>query len=205
MRTQTVPAIAPGNRSWVLAAALGVSVCAGCDGNTGVGGGGAGGAGGAGGDTGSGGEAGFSPHLLPWEGGDATLAFRSLDFGDVGPDGAPSPTGWAKVGLDLDGKSSTAGSTDLCKPATGADAEKVLPDGEGGVDNSFGKDVLPVLAAVAPGFTQSTNALIEGGFYSMVGSIGGLASRSTFPTCSPPGGIVKKVPPSFTVTMTMPK
>lgn len=69
-----------------------------------------------------------------------TFAVRSFDLG------AADPAAWRNIGLDIDGIASTRTSTDVCKLAAGAPAG-VHDDGVGGVDNSFGANVVPMLVA----------------------------------------------------------
>jgi hypothetical protein len=66
-------------------------------------------------------------------------------MGETNPDLTPNPSdGWRQYGLDLDVRASVEGSTDLCKPAMGAAPSDVYPDGDGGIDNAFGKFGDPV-------------------------------------------------------------
>jgi hypothetical protein len=67
------------------------------------------------------------------------LALTKVDFG-VGLNGQ-----WKKVGLNIDGKESTANSTDLCQPNSMATPDTAYPDGDDGIDNSFGKNLLPLI------------------------------------------------------------
>src|SRR5579871_1119177 len=80
-----------------------------------------------GGNTnGTGGAGGMAVHqeppaagpMHPGDGtGSVTFAISKLYLGDTDPDGTPDKAnGWKHFGYDLDGKISTATSTDLCKP-----------------------------------------------------------------------------------------
>src|SRR5687768_1943973 len=91
--------------------------------------GGAGGAGGAGGEGGS-------YVCEPNEG--VMLAISELRFG------AEQVGGWKKVGMNIDGLNSTANSTDVCQPNSGGSPAYAHPDGDDGIDNSFGKNLLPM-------------------------------------------------------------
>jgi hypothetical protein len=48
---------------------------------------------------------------------------------------------WADYGLDIDGRTTTSASTDVCRLANGAPAANQI-DGYGGIDNSFGENVV---------------------------------------------------------------
>jgi hypothetical protein len=69
------------------------------------------------------------------------FVMRSMDLGSGTADG------WENLGLDIDGRVSTAGSTDVCRLAPGAPAS-VHQDGIGGIDNSFGANLVPMLVTL---------------------------------------------------------
>jgi hypothetical protein len=66
---------------------------------------------------------------------------RSLDFGDESSDA------WRGLGLDIDDTATTRDSSDVCQLAAGA-ATVTQQDGNGGIDNSFGENLLPILVTV---------------------------------------------------------
>jgi hypothetical protein len=122
------------------------------DATTGVGGAG-GGADGAGGGGGAGG----GPACPPTEG--VTLALTKLMWGE-GLNGE-----WKKVGANIDGLVSDGTSTDVCQPAAGGSAGTAFPDGDDGIDNSFGKNLLPVIVGLIPQWPSQVNNSLETGFF----------------------------------------
>ena len=145
-----------------------------CDGSVTTNTGGAGGSGGSGGSgTGNTDE---GPGVLPPEAGpeaapdgsDTTLAIRKLYLGDTDRDGSPSTSAWKKFGFDLDGKISKKESTGLCKPAEGAKPSAVYEDGEEGRDNSFGKNILPIITSLASDASTQINDSIETGSFTIM-------------------------------------
>src|SRR5262245_46802482 len=78
----------------------------------------------------------------PGDGSGVVLAISKLYLGDTDRQGKKSTSAWKGFGFNLDGKVSTAQSTDLCKPRAGGKASTSYPDGEHGIDNSFGKNIL---------------------------------------------------------------
>jgi hypothetical protein len=100
---------------------------------------------------------------------DTTIAISKLFLGDTDRDGTPdTANGWKNYGFDIDGKISTAASTDLCQPRGGAAAKNVYPDGANGIDNSFGKLIVPIIAGIASDFaTKANDALAAGGATSL--------------------------------------
>ena len=70
----------------------------------------------------------------------ASLTMTQVNFGD-------SPGAWQSIGFDLDGKCTTAASTDVCQLAAGA-PRAMQTDGVSGIDNSFGENVCPIMSTL---------------------------------------------------------
>ena len=94
---------------------------------------------------------------------------------------------WKKVGLNLDGLASTGASKDVCLPNAGGMAGTAYPDGEDGVDNSFGKNLLPTLLSVDPTWVTDVNDGAQKGFFNVLMKL----------YCLPPTGDV----PEFTTKL----
>jgi len=88
-----------------------------------------------------------------------TLAVSELIFGD-GPSGE-----WKSVGFNIDGLVSTGVSKDVCKPIAGAVPTTPYPDGDNGIDNSFGKNLLPLILSLYPNWVSDINNGITGGYF----------------------------------------
>jgi len=85
-----------------------------------------------------------------------TFAISYLYFGD-GNNGQ-----WKQYGINLDGLDTNASSTDVCQPSTGG-SMSTLQDAPGGLDNSFGYRILPILLALFPNFaSEQNNAIAQG-------------------------------------------
>jgi hypothetical protein len=92
-----------------------------------------------------------------------TFALHSLDLGE-GNSGQ-----WKAVGFNIDGKVSTATSTDLCQPNSGANPATVYPDGNNGIDNSFGKLLVPIMLSLDPTWVTDLNGgLGQGSFNTLL-------------------------------------
>lgn len=102
------------------------------------------------------------------DGSGAVLAIRSLYLGDTDRKGKASTTAWKGYGFNLDGKISTKDSTDLCKPAAGAKASAIYEDGDGGTDNSFGKNILPIITSLASDASSQVNDSINKGSFTII-------------------------------------
>ena len=104
------------------------------------------------------------------------VAVSELSFGD----GASGE--WKKLGFDIDGKESTSISMDLCQLNTDASSIGPYPDGDGGIDNSFGKNLLPLILSLYPTWVSDINAGILDGYFTSLMKM----------ECLPPTGDVAK-------------
>jgi len=69
-----------------------------------------------------------------------TFVIQSFDVG-------ASTYGWRALGLDIDDQATTRDSTGVCQLVRGA-ATITQQDGDGGIDNSFGANLVPLLITV---------------------------------------------------------
>lgn len=98
-----------------------------------------------------------------------THAVNELFLGDTDRDGTPNPTnGWKTYGFNLDGLKSSKTSTNLCKPRAGGSAAAVYPDGTDGIDNSFGKNILPIILGLASDLSTTANESIQKGEFTLM-------------------------------------
>ncbi|MFO0547315.1 MAG: hypothetical protein U0271_02945 [Polyangiaceae bacterium] len=79
------------------------------------------------------------------DGSGATFAVTRYWLGSTTVDGDASTLAWETFGYDLDGHDSDLADSQHCRPVEGAAPASVLEDGPGGVDNAFGKLLLPML------------------------------------------------------------
>jgi len=89
-------------------------------------------------------------------------AVHQLYLGDTDRMGVTNPDAWRSFGYDLDGKITTAASTDVCTLIPGA-SKIVQVDGNGGIDNSWGSDIMPILGTLDSTFSQTENNVIQSG------------------------------------------
>ncbi len=76
--------------------------------------------------------------------GSVVLAFSRFYYGDTDRAGNASPCAWTKYGRNIDGKTTTKVSTDVCSLQPGAQY-MAKTDGDDGIDNSFGLNLLPII------------------------------------------------------------
>jgi hypothetical protein len=71
-----------------------------------------------------------------------TIVASGIDFGDK------TQTDWETIGFNLDAQCTTAASTGVCTLSAGA-PKSVQVDGVGGIDNSFGANICPLIDTVS--------------------------------------------------------
>lgn len=113
-----------------------------------------------------------------------TQAVNELFLGDYKRDGTPDTTnGWKDFGFNLDGLTSKKESTNLCKPRAGGSKAAVYPDGNEGIDNAFGKIILPIILSLASDLSTTANESIKQGDFTIM-----LDMASTGKDCSGAAG-----------------
>lgn len=155
-------------------AALSFSACSSDDG-----GGGSGGSGGSAGSAGSAGgtqdpqEPGAQPPEKPADnpaaGTEVTvLALSELFVGDSDRNFTPDSQAWKTFGFNLDGYISTKNGLNHCKPVEGAIKSSVQTDGDDGIDNSFGANLIPIIGALADAPSQQITDSLQGGDFTIM-------------------------------------
>ena len=93
------------------------------------------------------------------------LALQELFLGDSDRNFAQDPQAWKTFGYNVDGILSTHNGSNHCKLAPGTVPSGVKPDGTDGIDNSFGKNLMPIIGALSsePSY-WITNAIQSGEF-----------------------------------------
>lgn len=124
--------------------------------------------------TGTSGDGGGAPQPMCVDAKGPVFAVSELFAGDTNPDGTKAADAWMQYGFDIDGLTSTKDSTDLCQPIAGGTPSKAYPDGNDGIDNSFGKNVVPLIAGFAGSPTDQVNAAIANGDFTLLTEVEGL-------------------------------
>ncbi len=94
-------------------------------------------------------------------------ALHTLYLGDTDRSMNPSMTAWESFGYDLDGKVTTASSTDVCTLVAGS-SKQVQVDGNGGIDNSFGSQIMPIIGTLDSTASATLNSAIQGGSFTIM-------------------------------------
>lgn len=120
------------------------------------------------------------PSVAPAAGdGHVVLALSKLYFGDTDRSGNPSQYAWQQYGLDIDGKTTDYCSTDTCTLVAGS-SRSVQLDGNNGIDNSFGSQLLPILTTLDSLFTGNANAALHGGDATMLVELDGAGAGPSY-------------------------
>jgi hypothetical protein len=186
VRTLTLAALGLG--------ALGTAAAVGCGGGTVTNGGDGGGKDGSGGgkDTGGNPNPDAGPGLTPPDAtGPATtvttpqnFAIHQLYLGDTDYGGMAggNKSAWKNMGYNIDGKITTASSTNVCKLPMGGGTLTVAAqtDGIGGIDNSFGENIFnSILASVDPTASNTVLTDINLGDFTLMFDITGLDTTTS--------------------------
>jgi len=157
---------------------------------------------GAAADSGPAGDATPPPDSGP---GTTTWVFKKMFVGDSDRTFKASATAWRTFGADIDGKATTSMSTDVCQRAQGAPS-MVQADGDNGVDNSFGANVLPVLlaAGLSNPSLQWSQATQQGATRPVLLRVQGLAQTSASTPTDLFIGAIPPGPPVYDGTGTWP-
>jgi hypothetical protein len=112
------------------------------------------------------------------------FALYSLLLGDTDRSGVTNRQAWMNFGYNLDGKASTKDSTDTCTLAAGASKTAQL-DGNNGIDNSFGENILPIIQSTAGSdASKKINDSIQQGHFTVMIDTVGLDDSSTTQTAT---------------------
>lgn len=100
-----------------------------------------------------------------------TFALNALFLGEADRAGTPNKDAWKDYGFNIDRKATTRNSTDVCKAVRPANQE----DGNQGIDNAFGKTIIPFLQPFAAAPSKQLNDEVNNkGTFTILMSITGL-------------------------------
>lgn len=160
--------------------AVGMSMAACGDDTTSEGGGGSGG-----GPSGSG----VTPPDRPTEapvgdGSGKIFGTEKIYIGTKTRQGQESPDAWKEYGYDLDGQVTGQDFTQHCKPNGSAAPNNVFPDGNDGIDNAFGRVLLPIIKTAAmtsvPDLEAELNSAIAEGSFNIMTNMTDLGDAADY-------------------------
>jgi hypothetical protein len=95
-------------------------------------------------------------------------AIHTLYLGDTDRTGVTNSAAWKAYGYNLDNLVTTKSSSDVCTLAAGA-SKTTQADGNGGIDNSFGENILPIVITTAGSDAASRiNTSIQDGSFTIM-------------------------------------
>lgn len=92
------------------------------------------------------------------------IAMSRVFLGDTDHQGNKSATAWKSFGYNLDDLVSRSTDENHCALASGA-SPTVKDDGDGGIDNSFGANLVPLMQSMQSDIAASSNQAISDGSY----------------------------------------
>jgi len=120
----------------------------------------------------------------PGDGSGTIFGASHIYIGTKTRDGVEKSDAWADYGYDLDHQVTGSAFTTHCKPAGGAAPNNVFPDGTNGIDNAFGKVLLPIIkTAAATSVTDleaSLNEAITGGTFTIIVNLKDLGAGANY-------------------------
>lgn len=122
---------------------------------------------GGGGSGGSGSGSGVTPPERPTEapagdGSGKIFGTSKIYIGTKTRTGTESSDAWKEYGYDLDGQITGQDFTQHCKPNGSAAPNNVFPDGNNGIDNAFGRVLLPIIKTAAATSVSDLEAELNG-------------------------------------------
>jgi hypothetical protein len=100
------------------------------------------------------------------------FALNQLFLGEAGRSG-PVKDAWKDFGYNVDGLATTKADTNVCTRFMGADPAK-QEDGNGGIDNSFGHNVVAFIQGIAPNPSKTITDSIQSGSFTILLEVTGL-------------------------------
>lgn len=120
----------------------------------------------------------------------SNFALHTWYLGDTDRDGGADQNAWKQYGTNVDGKTTTAASTDVCTLYAGA-PKSAQVDGDSGIDNSWGENILPIiLTTTGANFSAQYNAAVSSGSFTEMIDVTGLTSDPTQSGAAPGQGFV---------------
>jgi len=99
-------------------------------------------------------------------------ALHTLYLGDTDRTGVMGADAWKTFGYDLDGKVTTASATDVCTLVAGS-SRAVQVDGDRGIDNSWGANIMPIIGTLDSTASQTVNVELQEGYWTQMTYVSG--------------------------------
>jgi hypothetical protein len=110
----------------------------------------------------------------------AIQAVSKLFLGDTDRTGAASHDAWKSYGFDLDGVRSTEANPLHCQAVAGAKKKDIREDGEGGIDNSFGRNIVDIIKGISSDPSTRADLSIQQGSFSLLLALDQLGTSTDY-------------------------
>jgi hypothetical protein len=108
-------------------------------------------------------------------------ALSALRMGEKNASGVDDPEAWRELGFDLDGWATTPQQAYHCKPRAKGTKANIQQDGEGGIDNSFGKNVVNnILTSLFEDMTGQATLSVQSGATTTVLDLGKIGDQPSY-------------------------
>jgi hypothetical protein len=112
--------------------------------------------------------------------GSTVVALDELFLGDTDPaTGQVDSNAWRKIGYNIDGLVSTKNGTNHCKPVEGATPSSVKTDGDNGIDNSFGENLVPIIGSLVSDLSTTVSQSLQDGTFTVMLKMDNIGDPST--------------------------
>lgn len=113
--------------------------------------------------------------------GTVQLVVQELWLGNKDWNGNASSSAWKIFGYNLDDQITDTSNLDtVCIPPAGGAPMSTHPDGDAGIDNGFGKKLMPLFTGLAPDIGEETNWAIADGGFSLLIEVAGLGPGADY-------------------------
>jgi hypothetical protein len=113
------------------------------------------------------------------DGDGVSFAVSRMFLGGTDRSGAPNPSAWKDYGYNLDGIVTSAGDARHCQPAAGG-KPTIMDDGQSGIDNAWGKQLLPLILSLANDAQEQVNETIAEGRQTMLFTASGIGGGTDY-------------------------
>lgn len=111
----------------------------------------------------------------PADGPTVHFGVSKLYIGDTDASGKPDPgAAWKGFGFNLDGIVTVSDFSNHCQPVGNTPPKEIFTDGNDGIDNSFGQNILPIILGFASDAGQQLNEGIADGSFTLIIQMDGL-------------------------------
>jgi hypothetical protein len=138
----------------------------------------------------------------PNDGGPGAFAFHHLFLGESDRNGTQDVAAWKQYGRNIDGLMTGPADTNVCTPYMGANRAASQTDGNQGIDNSWGANMIPLVQTFSMTPSTMENQAVGAGLFTILVDIAGLSGNPMQTSAMTPGQLFTGTPFGGTPTFT---